>query len=139
MDNGYTQKFDFTTSINANINLYAKWAYDLGADCDFELADDGLSYTITKYNGTCTELAILPQTYQGKPVTAVSGHAFEDCSSLTQIIIPENIITVGTKAFADCENLQTIYYEIAMPSDEVPDGWDIYWKKHCDAELLRLK
>ena len=121
LDADYTQKFDFATPITGNTTLYAQWARDISDECDFELAADG-SYVITGYHGTSTELVIIPQKHEDKAVTSIADHAFEDCTSLTRIIIPENIATVGSKAFADCENLQTIYCAIVMPSDEVPDG-----------------
>jgi len=48
--------------------------------------------------------------------------AFNNCISLTSIIIPSSVTSIGQIAFAGCSNL-TIYAEAASQ----PTGWDTSW------------
>ena len=73
----------------------------------FELSGDGASYAVTVYQGTSTEVYI-PSYYQGLPVTSIGDRAFEWCSSLTSIMIPDSVISIGEWAFAGCSNLTSI-------------------------------
>jgi uncharacterized repeat protein (TIGR02543 family) len=41
-------------------------------------------------------------------VTNIRGWAFDDCSSLTSISIPDSVISIGNCAFSGCRNLPTI-------------------------------
>jgi len=140
LDADYTQRFDFATPITGNTTLYAQWARDISEYCTIVTMDDmDNEYAVIEgYSGDCTELAIIPSTYDGVPVTLIRENAFKK-STLTAIVIPENIKTIEEYAFLDANNLTIIYCEIAKPSDAaddwIPDGWDVDWKIHCDAEV----
>ena len=36
-------------------------------------------------------------------VTRIPGHAFDGCKGLINIIIPNSVISIGDKAFRNCE------------------------------------
>ena len=63
----------------------------------FEKTDAG--YSVTGYEGTPTAV-VIPDTYDGLPVTSIGGSAFEYCTSLTSIIIPDSVTSIGENAFA---------------------------------------
>ncbi len=74
----------------------------------------GLEYTLNKDNnsysvvsvGTCQDTDIvIPSKYEDKPITAIWANAFNGCTSLTSITIPEDVISIGEDAFYD-----TAYY-----------------------------
>ena len=51
-------------------------------------------------------------------VTEIAANAFFRCDNLTQIIMPENITTIGDKAFYNFPSLNEIYFKsIAPPTD----------------------
>ena len=54
--------------------------------------------------------------------TTVSYHAFEYCSNLTSVIIPDSVTSIGNGAFLGCKSL-TIYCEATSK----PSGWDSNW------------
>lgn len=62
---------------------------------------------ITKYTGTGRIIAI-PSTIDGFPVTSIGGRAFDNCTRLTNITIPQSVTSMGEWAFAGCTGLTTI-------------------------------
>ena len=50
----------------------------------------------------------IPQTYNNKAVVAIDSGAFENQDELQEIVIAENVKTIGARAFASCDQLITI-------------------------------
>lgn len=53
---------------------------------------------ITKYTGAETEI-IIPSEINGSKVTVIGYGAFENCTSLTDIAIPNSVTSIGNEAF----------------------------------------
>ena len=59
--------------------------------------------------GTCAETdIIIPSKYNGKPVTSIGDYAFNRCTGLTDIVIPDSVTSIGDRAFWDCTSLTSI-------------------------------
>lgn len=59
--------------------------------------------------GTATENDIvIPDNYNRKPVIAIMDSAFEDCSGLTSITIPNSVTSIMNYAFYGCSGLTSI-------------------------------
>lgn len=71
----------------------------------FELVGD--EYSVVGYEGSDTEV-IVPSKYKGKPVTSIGKQAFEGCSGLTSIRIPNSVISIGEFAFRGCSGLTSV-------------------------------
>jgi hypothetical protein len=63
--------------------------------------------TITGYTGPGGALAV-PSTINSLPVTAIGDGAFDWCTSLTSVTIPDTVISIGVGAFDDCASLTNI-------------------------------
>lgn len=72
--------------------------------------DDGM-VKITSYGGADTEI-VIPDTLDGKPVTAIGELAFHFSLSLTSVTIPDSVTCISKRAFSCCYNLMSI----ALPS-----------------------
>ena len=52
-----------------------------------------------------TERIEIPESVDGKPITAIGDDCFFDCTNVKHVIIPEGIVSVGAQAFALCKGL----------------------------------
>ena len=84
-------------SVNAMAKTYGDLTYDIYND----------EVTITDCAETVTKVEI-PSKIDGYPVTAIGDYAFECCTNLTSIVIPDGVTTIGFCAFHDCDSLTGI-------------------------------
>ena len=89
-------------------------------DYQYALLDDG-TVEITRYSGNAEKLTI-PDTLDGKKVTAIGGSAFFDCDSLTSVTIPDFVTQIGANPFAHCPALKTIFVFPDHPYFATIDG-----------------
>ena len=64
-------------------------------------------YTVTGCDKSA-EIVEIPSSVNGKPVSTISAGAFEECTLLKSVTIPESIKTIGEKAFENCTNLKSV-------------------------------
>ena len=85
-----------------------------------ELEDGTLE--ITGYYGEDTELTI-PSEIDGKKVTKIGGDAFEKCTSLTSVTIPDSVKEIGGYAFENCTSLTSV----TIPDSVTCIGWYAFY------------
>ena len=69
---------------------------------------DPLNGTISGL-GTCTDTEIvIPMTYGGLQITGIVTNVFSENTSITSVIIPDTVETIGSYAFAGCTNLRHV-------------------------------
>ncbi len=74
---------------------------------EFTLGDGG--YYIVSGMGTCKDTyLVIPNVYNGIPVTTIGDDAFDGCKDLVSIIIPKGVIAIGVRAFQSCDGLTNI-------------------------------
>lgn len=74
----------------------------------FTLNSDGESYSVTDCEPYASGLLTIPETYNGKPVTAIGNSAFYNCQSLTLVNIPDSVTSIGVSAFSNCPSLTSM-------------------------------
>ena len=89
----------------------------------FEFTVDGVSYSVNDDNTTVTvagypsgskptgDLAIPESvTFRGcpYPVTSIGDEAFDECSGLTSVTIPNSVTSIGDGAFGGCSGLTSL-------------------------------
>ena len=83
-------------------------AAEAATEGDFTYSVSGGKATITAFNKEATGEVVIPDTIGGYPVTVISGRAFENCTGLTSVTIPEGVTSIGDNAFSGCSNLTSV-------------------------------
>ncbi len=79
-------------------------------------ADDGsFYYSVTGHADELNAEIVIPTDLDGRPVKAIGREAFRGCSSLSSILIPSSVTTMGWAAFSGCSDLQMVTSEISTP------------------------
>lgn len=85
--------------------------------------------SVAKYTGD-DKFVIIPQQYNGVPVTEIRAYAFAHNTTLAGVFIPSTLQTIGANAFANCYNLKYVGVGLedstlsdipAIPEDEWPN------------------
>ncbi|HWI57899.1 MAG TPA: leucine-rich repeat domain-containing protein, partial [Bacillota bacterium] len=77
------------------------------SQAQFTYATNNGALTITSY--TCVSGPVtIPSTAYGLPVTAIGGFAFQYCSGLTKVTIPNSVTSIGNYAFEGCGSLTSL-------------------------------
>jgi len=74
----------------------------------YKLNPDAQSYSVSSYGVSKDTEIFIPSTYAGKPVTGISGGAFQFCDKLQTVIIPESVTSIGAQAFQFCGKLTNL-------------------------------
>ena len=75
-------------------------------DWDYSVIN-GNEAEITGYYGSATEIEI-PSTLDGYRVTRIGNNTFTHYTSLTSVIIPDSVTSIGHFAFERCESLESV-------------------------------
>lgn len=111
-----SEKSSYTVSPdNVNNGAAEENTPNTASAVDWDLtAIDHLTYTvsgdsirITGFDNTVTHL-VIPDTIEGLPVTVIDWYAFENCTKLVSVTLPETITHISRFAFVHCINLETI-------------------------------
>ncbi|MBQ7499740.1 MAG: leucine-rich repeat protein [Clostridia bacterium] len=73
----------------------------------FEILEDGGAVLRKLTYIPFTEVTV-PDSYNGHPVTAIGSGAFNGCSFVTKITLPDSVTEIGPYAFMECVRLKSI-------------------------------
>ena len=101
-----------------------------------KLSEDNTHYIVSGID-TCADTEIvIPYTYEDLPVTTIGDNAFENCKSITGVVIPNSVKSIGSSAFYNCTSIESItipdsvntigeaafYNCTSLTSIEIPDN-----------------
>lgn len=94
-----------------------------------------INYNAFSYNNNITDI------YIPESIVSIYWNAFEECTGLTHVTIPASVGTIGTQAFLNCTNLTTITWNAKNCSEpyqskHLYDPWrDGFWGG-CPIKLI---
>ena len=95
------------------------------------LSENGEYYYVSECSKDVTGALVIPETFNGLPVTTIGKGAFCFCDNLTSISIPKSISTVNFSAFVACDNLSSVYI------DDLASWFNIYFEEYNSNPLYR--
>ena len=72
------------------------------------------SYGVTAGNSRYLDTIVIPETFNGKPITTIVENAFNGATHLKNITIPSSVTSVGDNAFFNCGELQYNEHDNAL-------------------------
>lgn len=75
---------------------------------NYALNDDGISYKVTGLKATYPTEIVIPNTYEGKPVTKIGVEALRKKTDITSVVLPSTITDIEDGAFSNCTSLASI-------------------------------
>lgn len=77
---------------------------------EFVKSNDGTKYAV-KSIGTCTDKDIvIPNTFEDLPVVGILPEAFFENTTITSVVIPDNVSIIYESAFMECTALETVKF-----------------------------
>lgn len=102
-----TREWKFAADkVTSDIILYAKWNYN--ATNGLEMVLNGSEYTVLGIGSASGEELIIPDTYNGLPVTTIATGAFRNEQSVKTVFVPSSVKTILSEAFSNCGNLESV-------------------------------
>lgn len=71
--------------------------------------------SIVSYTGS-TSVIVIPNTIGEQPVVSIASGAFQNCTSVTDITLPDTVSSIGENAFNGCIRLKSINMPSALTS-----------------------
>ena len=101
---GESEKLTFLMP-DENLSYTAKWETDEAAKA-FTFTSTPTSFTITAINDKNITSVVLPD-YEGVSIT-IGENAYDGCTALTTLSLPENVVSIGGNAFRNCTGLTSV-------------------------------
>lgn len=88
--------------------------YTSSAGISYKENSDKSGYIISSYKGNSTYL-VIPDTYNGKPVTEIAANVFIN-KAFSYVYVPDTVTTIGNAAFMNCKSLKEVNLSNSLTS-----------------------
>lgn len=78
----------------------------------------GGGVSITKCDASASGIIEIPAYIDDSPVTSIGDYAFQHCTGITGVVIPETVTGIGYSAFYGCTSLESIDIPISVTEIE---------------------
>ena len=98
------------TFADANVKALCVANWDTNADGELSFAEAVKVISLGEVFKNNTSITSFNELQYFTSLSAITSEAFYGCTELARITIPENVNSVGSKAFWNCPALQTVYF-----------------------------
>ena len=88
-------------------DLNITWGYNNITESSYTFIIKNNEAVLLKYQGTETDV-VIPQNFDNYIVTSIGLYAFEECTGLTSVTIPDSVTSIGYRAFNGCTKLTSV-------------------------------
>jgi len=74
----------------------------------FEYKKSGDGYIIAGRGEVTDTDLVIPEKYRGKPIVGIANYAFENCTDITSVALPDTVTYIGMNSFRGCTGLKSI-------------------------------
>lgn len=74
------------------------------------------AYIVSDFEKDKSNIVVIPETYNNKPVIGIAAEAFKDNTKITNVIIPDSVTSLGERAFSGCASLTQISFGRGLKS-----------------------
>ncbi len=108
---GYRGSTAEQTVLNADTSSKIKYYFEElevpDSELTFEIADGKAA--LKSYVGSAKEV-VIPESYNGCPVTSINDNVFYGNKYLEKIVIPDSVNAIGSMAFKECTALKEVHF-----------------------------
>ena len=115
------------------------WGVDflMNAGVATDFIFDPITGTITGYIGSGGAVTI-PSTINGKPVINIGESAFQSCTSLTSVTIPDSVTSIRDAAFNGCTSLTSVMIGNSVTNISIESSYGSYYAFGNCAKLTAI-
>ncbi len=88
--------------------IFAAALYGAEEELSYSLNQDAAGYTVTGIGSVRDKDIVIPDSYEGLPVTSIATRAFEQNKKITSVAMGDNVTSIGDFVFSGCTSLRIV-------------------------------